>query len=458
MTLPPSESLNNLSREELLALVAQLIAEVQRLQAEVERLKHPTTTSHNSSQPPSRDQKRNLLAARAARPRGARPGHHKAARPLLDHPDRVIEARVTTCAGCGTDLRPVPPHAIVRRQVLELPVIQPVVLETQQHEVVCPMCDHVQRGTLPQGLEASRHFGPRLEATVTYLQHQQHMSYVRTQATLRDFFNVTLSEGGQACILERAGAAAHPVTETLREQVLQSPVIGSDETGARVDGRTWWQWVFVSPTAIYHVIRPSRGRDVLEAVIGDAHLHTWVCDCWAPQLKVRAERWQLCLAHQIRNLEALIERSPHLRWARELQALFRTAIHLANRRAQLTACGFQRRVTQIEHHLDRLLKREVRTRSAQALVKRYRKHRAHVLVFLHDPRVPFHNNACERALRPSVIHRKVTGGFRSRWGADAYAALASVIDTAKLRGQSAFETLVNLMGKPVLPYLVAQEL
>lgn len=69
--------------------------------------------------------------------------------------------------------------------------------------------------------------------------------------------------------------------------------------------------------------------------------------------------------------------------------------------------------------------------------------------------MPPHNNAAERALRPSVIHRKVTGGFRSAWGAHAYAALASVIDTAKLRDQSVFATLVALMGRPVLPYLVA---
>ncbi len=31
--------------------------------------------------------------------------------------------------------------------------------------------------------------------------------------------------------------------------------------------------------------------------------------------------------------------------------------------------------------------------------------------------VPTTNNACERALRPSVIFRKVTGGFRAEWGA-----------------------------------------
>lgn len=458
MILPSPESLNNLPREELLALVVQLMAEVQHLQAEVERLKKPPSTSRNSSQPPSRDQKRNLPPDRAQRPRGAKPGHTKAERPWVDHPDTVVEARVTECGRCGADLRQIAPRVILRRQVVELPVIKPVVIETQQHEVVCPVCHKHQPGQLPPGLEATRHFGPRLEATVTYLQHQQHMSYERTHETLAELFGLTLSEGGQACILERAGAAAQPVAEALREQVLQSPVIGSDETGARVDGQTWWQWVFSSPLAVYHLIRPSRGQDVLQEVLNDRRVNTWVCDCWSPQLKVPAARWQLCLVHQIRNLQGLIERCPHLRWARELQALLRTTIHLANRRQALTGRGFQRRVTQLERQLERLLERPVKTPTAQALLKRYRKHRDHLFVFLHDPRVPFHNNACERALRPSVVHRKVTGGFRSRWGADAYAALASVIGTAKLRGQSAFEALVSLLGQPVLPYLDVQKL
>jgi len=456
MTIPPAESLNNLSREELLALVVQLITEVRRLQAEVDRLKKPPTTSHNSSQPPSRDQKRNLLAARASRPRGARPGRAKAERPWIEHPDTVIEARVSTCERCGTDLRCVSPHAIVRRQVVELPVIKPVVLETHQHEVVCPTCDQVQRGPLPAGLEPTRHFGPRLEATVTYLQHQQHMSYERTHATLAELFGLTLSEGGQACILERAGAAAHPVAEALRQEVVRSPVIGSDETGARLDGQTWWEWVLVSADIIYHRIERRRNHQVLLAILAGQSVDTWVCDCWKPHFHVPAKRWQLCLTHQVRNLQGLRDRCPRLAWARELQALFRSAMHLAKRRTELTERGFRRRVSQIERRLDQLLVGPVKSAAAQALLKRYRTHREHLFVFLHDPRVPFHNNACERALRPSVVHRKVTGGFRSVWGAHAYAALASVIDTAKLRGQSVFERLVQLMGTPVLPYLTVQ--
>jgi transposase len=61
------------------------------------------------------------------------------------------------------------------------------------------------------------------------------------------------------------------------------------------------------------------------------------------------------------------------------------------------------------------------------------------------------NNRSERALRPSVIHRKVIGCFRSGWGARAYAALASVIDTAELNGVQAFDAILSLCGLPSLP-------
>jgi transposase len=71
---------------------------------------------------------------------------------------------------------------------------------------------------------------------------------------------------------------------------------------------------------------------------------------------------------------------------------------------------------------------------AKRLQKRFRKHRDKLLTFLHHPGVPPTNNDSERALRPSVIHRKVTNGFRSEWGAHAYAALQTVTATARHRG------------------------
>ena len=455
MTLLPPGSLNNLTREELLVLVVQLMTEVQRLQAAVDRLTKPPTTSQNSSQPPSRDQKRNASGNPSPRARGAKPGHAKAVRPLVDHPDTVIESPVTTCTSCGTDLQALTPQRILRRQLTELPELKPVVIETRQHEVMCPGCGQLQHGILPAGLEATRQFGPRLEALVTYFHHEHHMGFERLQTVLADVLSLPLSEGGAVAILERAGTAAQPEAEAIGERVRQSQVIGSDETSARVNGRNWWEWVFLSSAGEYHVIQPSRGQDVIDEFMGDHCADVWQSDCWKPQLKAPTKQHQLCIPHQIRNLQGLIDQRPRLTWAREMQNLFRAAVHLHHRRNVLTPLGFRRQVTVMEKRLDRLLQRQVAGRLAQNLRERYRTHRNSLLVFLHRTDVSPDNNACERALRPSVIHRKVMGSFRSEWGPKAYAALASVLNTTKRSGANVFQKLVALMGKPVLPYLAS---
>ena len=447
------DDLRDLSREELTDLVLRLTEQVQQLQAEVAELRKPPANSRNSSQPPSRDWKANRTSGKRRKKRGAKVGHVKADRPLVDNPDQIIPAKVTICNKCGTELSQVEPAQTLRRQVTELPEIKPVVIETRQDVVVCPCCQTEQHGQLPEGLEAERHFGPRLEGLVTYLHHEQHMGFERVQTTLQTVLGITLSEGGEVAMLERAGEAALPEAEAIGERVRQSPVIGSDETSARVNGRNWWEWVFIGGDAEYHIICPSRGQVVIETFMGDRRAEVWRSDCWKPQLNAPADVHQLCIPHLIRNLQSLIDERPRLDWAQELQALFRTAIHLHNRRDALTSPGFQGQVTRIEQRLDRLLERRVTGQRAVAMLNRLRTHRDHLFVFLYRTDVSPDNNACERALRPSVIHRKVLGSFRSEWGPRAYAALATVLNTAKRAGENVFQKLVSLMGKPVLHFV-----
>jgi transposase len=456
MKLPTDEQLEMLSRAELIGLVKELISAVQQLQvrvaeleAEVTKHRQPPPTSRNSSQPPSLDYKANLPGRRRKR-RGAKPGHERAIRELVDDPDQVIEA-------CQCDLRLVEPRAVVRRQVTELPEISPLVIETRQHEVVCPGCQSLQRGELPAGLEPTRYFGPRLEATIIYLKHEQHLSFERLREVCAELFGVEISEGGLSAILERAGAAAQPMAQQIGQAVRQSAIIQSDETSARVRGRNWWQWVFSSAAGVYHLIRPSRGGLVIAEFMGERRSECWVCDCFSAQLTAPSENFQLCLAHQLRDLERLLEARPQLAWATEMRSLFGEAIHLWKRFDELTLDGFLRRSAELENRLERLLKRPLSGGDAQRLRQRFWDHREHLLTFLHYPGVPPTNNACERALRPSVIHRKVTNGFRSEWGAHAYAALQTIIATARLNGQRVFDELVKLCGTPVLHFLTTQD-
>jgi transposase len=131
--------------------------------------------------------------------------------------------------------------------------------------------------------------------------------------------------------------------------------------------------------------------------------------------------------------------------------LFRLAIHRAHQRDQgeLWGAAYTAAVRKIEAACDALLATPVAGAEASRLWVRFREHRAHLFVFLNDPAVPPTNNASEQALRHSVVHRKVTGGFRSDWGAEAHAIVTTVLDTARKRGEDLLTTLHAAIGNPV---------
>lgn len=466
MLLTP-EQVDLLSNEELRPMLKVLLAELESLrrrvvslEAENERLKKQLvggTNSRNSSTPPSRDQKANQPEDKVKKKHGARFGHQKYSRPLVDNPDQVIQLPVTECEHCHEDLSSVAPEDFERRQITELPVPKPLVIETRQHHKTCPHCHTLNRAPLPEGLEADRYFGPNLEAVVIFYKQTQHLSYERLVETMRELHGVELSEGTVAAILKRAGEKAAPVAEAIKEQVVQGEVIRSDETSARVKARNWWQWVFLSENGVYHTIVPTRGAAEIEDVMGQVMAKVWVSDCFSSQLTAPAEVFQLCLAHQQRDLQKVIDGDPKDLWAQGAHKLFQEAIHLRNRfnSGEMTLPGFLRRVTQLENQLDRLLEETLVNEASRKLQNRFSLHRDKLLTFLNYPAVPPTNNESEQALRGSVIHRKVTNGFRSEWGAKTYAALQTIIATAKQKGEQTFQALVALMGTPVLPFLEA---
>jgi transposase len=431
--------------------IAQLKADNEALRLKLEKGKKPPTNSSNSSQPPSRDHKRNLPADRRKRKHGPPMGHPKHERKFVANPDHVVSVKAETCSHCDADLRSV--GGVLRdvNQITELPPAKAEVIEVRQYEVICPECGKTQVSEPPTGLEQERAFGARLEATVVYYRQEQHMSYQRTQAALLNLHGVEISQGGIDQIMRRAGQHAHKQMEAIRAEVSQSAVVHSDETSSRVDGQYWWEWVFCTAKAVLHIIRFNRSSDVILDVMGNRQAEVWISDCLSAQLRSPAKQHQICLAHQIRNLQAAVDHCPTAFWARAMQALFRYAIHLHHQRDQLPADQFLAQVARLERLCNWLIQRSVPQPDASRLQRRYIKYRDCLFVCLHHTDVCPTNNVSERALRPSVIHRKVIGCFRSGWGAHAYAALASVIDTAELSGVRAFDAIQSLLGSPSLP-------
>jgi len=459
------EDMAQLSREELVEMVlaehaqleasqeiiAQLQADIEALKLKLEKGKRPSTNSNNSSQPPSRDQKSNAPKDRRKRRHGPPHGHPKYEREFIAEPDHVVEVRPQVCETCQGDLSKESGSLADVNQITELPEAKAEVIEVRQYEVECPCCGKKQMAEPPAGLEMERTFGARLEATVVYYRQEQHMSYVRTESALRDLHAVKISPGGIDKIMQRGGQQAAQQVDPIQAKIQQSAVVHCDETGSRVDGQNWWQWVFCSASAVFHVIRFDRSVDVIKDVMAGHEVDVWVSDCYSAQMKSPARERQLCMAHQLRNLQAVVDFYPASFWPRAMQTLFRSAIHLHNQRDHLSPPEFQTQVQRVEYLCDWLLERSLEQPEAKRLSKRYHKYRDCLFVFLHHTDVNPTNNVSERNLRPSVVHRKVIGCFRSGWGAQAYAALASVIATSALKGISPFEAIQNLFGSPALP-------
>ena len=449
------DDLVGLSREELLEVVRRQQAElaardekIRELEEELAQFRRPAKTPENSSVPPSRAQKANRVAGRR-RKLGPKRGHVGVSR-VRSEPDVVIECRPRACAGCGEELPRTGGRRVGRSQVTELPAVRPVVIEGWQYAVTCAHCGVETRGAYPAGLEPQRTFGPGVEALLSYLHERHHVGYERLVEVCRDVFGLAISQGGVENALRRLVDRARPTYAAIREQVRGSPVINSDETSAGVAGRNHWQWVFQTPTASYHVIAPSRGGEVIDAFLAGAEPEVWGSDLWAPQLLTPAKAHQICMSHQERDLTFAVEADPlHERiWAGELRHVFGRAIRLHHERAQVTPETFARRRLLIENASDRLVfDRYVAPKTEAArLQQRYRTHRDSLYVFLYRQDVDPTNNSSERDLRPSVIHRKVIGGFRSAWGAEASAIRTTILATARKQGRNLFDALLAIAG------------
>lgn len=457
--MPTPPDLDQLSHAEkdalILALIAQLEAAQQQiavLRARVDELTRPAKTPDNSSKPPSQGQKENRPSPGNDRPaRKSRPG---VGRTLHPNPDRVVDARLTACPNCQAafaQTRQTPQNVYER---IELPPIKPDVTQIRLFGGRCACCGERVVATAPPGLEPGSPFGQSIAALVVYL-HYAHAIGMQRLATLMDeVFSLSISEGAISNMLARARDPLLAAAAAIRETVTVSAVVCSDETSARVSGKTWWEWVFVGTLAVLHVIRPSRGKAVVQALFGEIRPLVWVSDMLGSQRGHGAE-WQVCLAHLLRDARYAIE-CGDTAFSAAFKRLLLRAIAIGRRRERLADSTLHQYRADLDRRLDRIMALAPLEKPGQKLRKRIAANRTHLFVFVTNRDVPYTNNVSERNLRPSVVFRKVTNGFRCEWGAETYAAFRSVVSTAKLNTTSVLEAVrAALAAKPAAEVLAA---
>ena len=453
--------LSSLSHDEKDALIHALWAQVQALTAQVAtrtarvgeleaRLGLPPKTPDNSSLPPSqgRQPNRDDKPARTG-PRQGSLGRTGGGRVLAEAPDETVTARPSRCAHCQAALDEADQALASRFDKVDLPKVTPVVTRVERYAGHCRCCGGTTLAPLPEGLEPGTPFSGNIVALAMYLRFVHHVSYRRLSRLLLELFGLAISEGALDAAFRRGKPCFDAETAAILARLRRARVVCSDETGVRIDGRTCWNWVFQNDEVVIHVVRHSRGASVVAEVMAGHRPAIWVSDLYSAQ-RGHAEAWQICLAHQLRDCRYAIEAGDTI-FAPRMKALLLRAVVLARRHRSLAESTRREYRRRLEHALDAVMALAPSNRHGQRLRKRYGKLREHLFTFLDHPEVTADNNASERELRPTATYRKVTGGFRSDWGANLYAAVRSVIGTAARRGIGAYQAIrTTLQGQSVL--------
>ena len=420
--------LERLSREELIELVL--------------RLQRPEKTSRTSSKPPSTDRKEQR---ERSKPGGAKPGHEGHSRILSDTPDEVVEHRPGRCSCCAAVLMAdLASETISIHEQIDLPEVKPLVTHHRRLAVCCPTCGTRVIAPVPEAARGTS-FGPRLHAVATYLKTFQALSYERLQAALLDLFGLRLSQGGLMNLLRRAQARFRPGRETAVLALRRAEVVASDETGVRIEGSNSYHWVFRSREAVVHHASPTRAASVVRTMM-DGHRPTvWLSDRYTAQ-QGHGVSHQTCLAHLARDVAYAVEAS-HDPVPFRLQLWLQSVFALSERVTELAVATLSAKHRALERRLAEILATASSCDLTRALQAKIGRARHQLLVFLaHPGAVAPTNNACERALRPAVVQRKVTNGYRAMWAAEGEAAVRTVVDTARLTGASAFGTILKTVS------------
>jgi transposase len=414
--------------------VAALEATVQQLREQVQQ------TSRTSSRPPSSDPPQALGKRPRREPTGRRPGgqpgHEGQARALVpvEEVDVVVPVKPERCHHCQHLLQGEDPQP-QRHQVTEIPPVKPVVTEYQLHRLVCPACGEETRAEGPAGMPTGG-FGPRVQAITALCTGAYHLSKRTTQRALEDMFGVQMGLGTIAT-LEHATvqAVAEPVAEA-RAYVQQQPAAYLDETGWREGQQRAWLWTAVTEWVTVFVVRASRGGKVAQELLGERFWGWLVTDRWSAYTWYPPWRRQVCWAHLLRDIEAMIERGGRSREIGEaLQVQARQMFQWWHRVREGTLAHrtFASYMWPVRQEVARLLEagQTCGVPKTEGTCRELLKLRQALWTFVRHAGVEPTNNAAERAIRPGVLWRKGSFGTQSAEGSRFVEAMMTVVATLK---------------------------
>ncbi len=377
---------------------------------------------------------------------GQKKGHKGTRRPKPETVDRTETIREERCPDCGSKLHKC--SGFRDRYVEDIPEgIKVEVVRYMIHRDWCPCCRKAVEGSVPDVLPRST-IGNRILVMSAWLHYCLGTTVSQVLAIFNFHLQFKMTNGGLIQMWHRLANILEPWYQEIANDVSQSGVLHSDETGWRVNGKTHWLWCFTPKLATLYAIERSRAGPVILKYIKDIFDGVLVSDFFGAYGILTCTK-QKCLVHLLRELERVTKyKDTSDDWpvfCKKLKRLVRDGIRLRKAFDSLDTETYQRRCHRIEERLQEMAYSEWTNKEACRLAKRLKRHQHELFTFLTETEVPFDNNFAERMIRLGVIMRKNSYNNRSKKGANTQSILMSIFITIKQRDLNPIDTVIEAL-------------
>ena len=254
----------------------------------------------------------------------------------ITNPDEVVELKTPAICDCGQCLETVNSQRKTR-QVFDIPKPRILVTEYVAYTKTCPGCGKIHRTEFPVGIIQPTQYGENMQTLMNYSTTYQLIPLQRTAEAIRDLTGQAISEGTLVQAAKVLSEKIADTVETIKQTIIQAPVVHFDETGIRTEGQTKWMHVASTENLTYYETHEKRGEKAAHDIgILPYFQGVAVHDHWKPYYCFNDCTHGECNAHNLRYLKDVTE-NYYQEWAGDMASLL---IEINRRVKALKAEGF----------------------------------------------------------------------------------------------------------------------
>jgi hypothetical protein len=328
------------------------------------------------------------------------------------------------------------------KKIVEDIQIIKTVIEYHWYECSCEDCDEVFV-TSHEGLPKEGKFGPNISSLWNMLHYHGTIPFDRLSEISKNCFGIEITPAGIHNAIYRAARIFEPYFRRVKNRVIKSKYVRSDETKYSYNWKRYWLWNISTKKDTIVLIRNSRGSKVLKEVFGELINAILNSDCFSAYEKVKAIGYQKDWAHILRDARDLAKHNKEGEELYKILSRMHNYIKKAKKEKQENTPKVKKWVWRSKKQINAWLDKNLESKAIHNLILRLLKYEDHWFTCLKYPFVESTNNGSEREIRKNVIARKISGLHRSELGLHSREIMMSTLITMQKRGENPFEFVQN---------------